>query len=283
MKIFKNSALDVFLVLYAIVGSSLPFIISSFDFWFWVIVTPFQIVFTVVIMNTSMHHHTHVPLFVNKKLNRLYELFVSMPTAIPFQMWKYFHLTHHKYNNDTKKNNIVKDPLSFYRYGKDNNRENFWLYTVYGLYRDIVGISIADKENTCSTKFKLQDMDKLKTENLMILLYLSSVLLITGWYFAYYVFVVLLSLIANNANSYGEHYQAVDHSNFRCDSVGNYNRLFNFLCFNSGYHQEHHVKPSLHWTKLPEITSTLPKNRTTIDKLYMFNAPYFSDLKELFK
>lgn len=283
MKIFKNSALDFFLVLYAIIGFSLPFIISTFDVWAWVLLTPLQVIFMVVVMNTSMHHHTHVPIFVNKRLNRLYELFVSMATMIPFQLWKYFHLTHHKYNNDVKKNNIVKDPLSFYRYGKNNERENFWLYVVFGLYRDISGISVKDVANTCSTKFKLQDTKKLRTENIMLVLYLLAVLWVTGWYFVYYSFVIIVTLMANNANSYGEHYGAMDHGNFRCDSVGSYSKLFNFLCFNSGFHQEHHVKPSLHWTKLPEITNTLPEKRTTINGIYMFNAPLLKDLKELFK
>jgi fatty acid desaturase len=285
MKIFRNSILDVFLVLYAIVGFMLPFAIAYLveSIWVWVLLTPFQIVYTVVLMNTSMHHHTHVPIFNNKFLNRAYELFVSMPSTIPFQLWKYCHLIHHKYNNDIQKNGIVKDPISFYRYGKNGQRENVWSYIVYGLYRDLSGISQRDTDNTCSTKFKTPNIKKLFTENVMIVLYFLSIMFVNFWYSIYYLIVILLTLIANNANSYGEHYGAVDHANFRCDSIGSYGRLYNFLCFNSGYHQEHHVKPSLHWSKLPELTDTLPKERTQIHGMFMFNAPFLNDLKELFK
>ena len=283
MRFFNKSSLDIFLVLYAIIGFSLPFLISTFNPIFWLILTPFQIVFIVVVMNTSMHHHTHVPIFKSTKLNRIYEIFVSMTTSIPFQLWKYLHLTHHRFNNDKKKDGVVKDPLSFYRYGKDNERENFWSYVVLGLYRDFSGESSRDTLETCSTKFDLKEIDKLKIEKMFIMLYFLTILVVSWTYFIYYVLVVLLTLFANNANSYGEHYLATDHANFRCDSIGSYGKLFNFLCFNSGYHQEHHVKPSLHWTRLSELTHTLPDSRKTINGLYIFNAPLLDDFKLLFR
>jgi fatty acid desaturase len=151
------------------------------------------------------------------------------------------------------------------------------------MFRDLTGQSILDKNNTCSTKCILRDTSKLKTENLMIVLYLVAIMLFTGWYFVYFIFVAMLISMTNNAESYGEHYNAIDHSNFRCDSVSSYGRLYNFFCFNIGYHQEHHVKPGLHWSRLPEITPTLPEKRTTIDTMYIFNLPYYKDFKELFK
>jgi fatty acid desaturase len=126
MKIFKNSTLDFFLVLYAVIGFLFPFIVSTFNVWVWVLLTPIQVLLVVTALNTSMHYHMHNPLFLNRYLNRFFEIFSSMFTLIPFQLWKYFHVAHHRYNNDIKKNNIVKDPVSFYRYGKNNQRENVW-------------------------------------------------------------------------------------------------------------------------------------------------------------
>lgn len=34
--------------------------------------------------------------------------------------------------------------------------------------------------------------------------------------------------------------------------TSHYGWVYNFLCFNDGYHAEHHAYPGLHWTKLPE-------------------------------
>ena len=36
--------------------------------------------------------------------------------------------------------------------------------------------------------------------------------------------------------------------------TSHYGRIYNFLCFNDGYHAEHHGDPAIHWTNLPEIS-----------------------------
>jgi hypothetical protein len=36
--------------------------------------------------------------------------------------------------------------------------------------------------------------------------------------------------------------------------TSHYGRIYNFLCFNDGYHAEHHSAPAIHWTKLPKVS-----------------------------
>jgi hypothetical protein len=48
----------------------------------------------------------------------------------------------------------------------------------------------------------------------------------------------------------------------RGSPTSHYGWIYNFLCFNDGYHAEHHTYPGLHWTKLPEHvepTATISK------------------------
>ena len=35
--------------------------------------------------------------------------------------------------------------------------------------------------------------------------------------------------------------------------TSHYGRIYNFLCFNDGYHAEHHAAPAIHWTTLPRL------------------------------
>ncbi|HLJ45179.1 MAG TPA: fatty acid desaturase [Bryobacteraceae bacterium] len=45
------------------------------------------------------------------------------------------------------------------------------------------------------------------------------------------------------AQGYWEHHSG--------PAVSHYGRLYNSLCFNDGYHAEHHSNPAVHWTELP--------------------------------
>jgi Fatty acid desaturase len=38
------------------------------------------------------------------------------------------------------------------------------------------------------------------------------------------------------------------------EPTSNYGRLYNFLCFNDGFHAEHHANPTRHWTMLADRT-----------------------------
>jgi hypothetical protein len=42
-------------------------------------------------------------------------------------------------------------------------------------------------------------------------------------------------------------------------TTSHYGRLYNFLFFNDGYHVEHHARPGLHWTRLPESTVAIAR------------------------
>jgi hypothetical protein len=41
-----------------------------------------------------------------------------------------------------------------------------------------------------------------------------------------------------------------------------YGRLYNLLCFNDGYHVEHHAHPHVHWTRLPECLAARGESPT---------------------
>jgi fatty acid desaturase len=54
------------------------------------------------------------------------------------------------------------------------------------------------------------------------------------------------------AHTYTMHYGAKP-GNYYANSVSSYHRLYNWLFFNNGYHQEHHWDPKAHWTTMPRV------------------------------
>ena len=228
-------------------------------------------------MGTSLHYHIHNNIFKSKKLNRIYEILTSAAISVPVQGYTWYHTMHHKYNNDKPVDGKVNDPSSTYIYN------NIWKYTFIGAIHDISGKSIKDLYNYCNTPIRIKDFDKLKTENRFILGKFILLFLLNWMYGLLYVVIYYFTVVANRAEAWGEHNEVLDHKNFRANSVSNYSKIYNILTLNSGYHQEHHVRPAEHWTKLPKITKTLPKDRTTTKRVYIFNGPWYNDLIKLFK
>ena len=55
-----------------------------------------------------------------------------------------------------------------------------------------------------------------------------------------------------NVQNYYRHYGANPKSR-SADAVSHYGQLYNVLTFNDGFHQEHHLNPGAHWSKLPAV------------------------------
>jgi fatty acid desaturase len=90
-----------------------------------------------------------------------------------------------------------------------------------------------------------------------------------------YLLIVYSTWLFNAALSYCEHYNVTDWQQRGKNSVSCYNKWYNLLFFNSGYHQEHHYSPSVHWTDLPKLTQYLPPDRNIIQYTLLHNNPYY--------
>ena len=72
------------------------------------------------------------------------------------------------------------------------------------------------------------------------------------WVLLCYLPAFDLALALVNVQNYYEHYGALPEDRY-ADSVSYYGRLYNVLAFNDGYHQEHHLRPQLHWSHMPDV------------------------------
>jgi fatty acid desaturase len=93
------------------------------------------------------------------------------------------------------------------------------------------------------------------------LLFFIAVLLLIGLWdplaLGYLLGVFYLGQVLAAAENYVEHLDAVPGDRFK-NAVSCYSPWYNQVWFNNGYHQEHHFRPSLHWTLLPTLKAELP-------------------------
>lgn len=283
MNIFRNSPKDIWLIVYTLAVGLMPFAIITADIdgvW-WAIVLPFQAWFIANLQNAPLHHHSHWSTFNNKTLNKIYEVILSAISGITHETWKHVHLTHHIHVNDCPVDGKTKDPISVFKNGKNGEVENFWSFCFSNAVGDIKHKFIMQKKQISKHIFdnKLNNI-----QNVSWIIYCALIFLANVKFGLWMILVYFVAHFLNYATSYGEHWGVLDRrGDTTQDSVGIYSKWYNWIGFGAGYHQEHHNKPGMHWTKLHTLTPKMHPNRRIVKSMHIFNAPYWAHFKLLFK
>lgn len=289
-KIFKHSIKDIFLVTQTLLAVAVAYTMAVLDLTiFWcLLVTPFHIFLILNIQNTSLHHHTHWATFNNRTLNNLYELLIAAASGLKPQVYRFVHSVHHKYVNDSPVNGVSKDGISVFAHGVNGKVENVWKFC----FRNAVSSWLEPWKYIFYTAWRAERLQKpminltlWKREQFAIIFFFTSILTINFLYGIWLLGVVyFLSQFLNYSWHYGEHYGSYHYrGDTTQDSVGIYNKWYNLVCFNSGYHQEHHHRPGVHWTKQSQITPMLPESRITVNGMHITNVPWLQHFKLLIK
>lgn len=227
----------------------------------------------------SYHNHVHTPLFAPRSLNLVFGLFASAVSGVPATGYRIGHLYHHQHTIDYSQfplrewlglgsfRGIARRLLltaDVFRLGMLVTTLRLLLAPVP---RDLVQPAPEQRYPSGDaylthlfqvTLYQIRTSSRavratIFAQALSATLYLAA-LCAMDWRFFLVVFVpssFLYGLLAQ-CGEYGQH-NGVDASNARADSVSAYGRLYNVLFLNSGYHQEHHVRPGVHWMKLPQF------------------------------
>jgi fatty acid desaturase len=197
----------------------------------------------------------------------------SIALGVPHVLYHHYHMNHHFGDNDTKgPDGSTKDWSSIYRYGKEDQPESFWKYIIISFFRvDVIPVvKVAARHH---------DLPQLAVESLALAAF-WAVMAVVNW--KYFVFFYLpsyyLGWVLSYAEGYLEHYRAQPGNQY-ANSVSSYNRLYNFLWFNNGYHQEHHWDPKRHWTRMRELHEQI-KNQMAANHTRVLRGPHFTALLE---
>ncbi|WP_431045583.1 fatty acid desaturase family protein [Streptomyces sp. P1-3] len=227
------------------------------------------------------HLFTHAPWFTSNRLNALVSVLNSMNIGQSVQAYRLTHVrNHHRFNNDSKaEDGTTRDLSSTYRAGKDGEHAPLPRYAVGGALRSFAdrGREVLyvrrlwrvgrDETVLCSLASRgaarrareLRQIQADRAAHVLVLVLFAAIS--WQWLLLCYAPAFLLSLTIVNVQNYYRHYGADPHER-AADSVSYYGRLYNLVTFNDGYHQEHHLSPTAHWSDLPAVRE---RNRARLD------------------
>ena len=253
MKLFAHSPRDAFLIGFPLI--ELPLHVYS-TAMFGQLSAPVTVslgVFLILLICTNFqctaHNFLHNPFFVSKRLNQVFSVVNTLVLGMPQSLYRLHHLHHHKYNNDAKdpETGLTQDRTSTYRYARRPGQKEFILsYVFLGVFRNSFDSLMPEEKQR-----RWRSLTGVEIGALAIFVVLVCAVNWQGFLF-FYLPVWYLGHSAALAENYLEHHGAIP-GNRLTDSVSCYNALYNFVWFNNGYHQEHHYRPQIHWTKIPEL------------------------------
>ena len=199
-------------------------------------------------INSIAHNQIHNPYFVSAALNRAFSMLLSLTLGFTQTDYHYVHLRHHAGNSDRPgPDGETIDPLSIYRRGDDGQPENVWAYTFLSYFRDAPtrDFSSMTGRRRLDALWSRAEMAAVAVFYGLLALYdWRAILALLPFYY--------LGHSLSSLNGWYEHFGGNPDLPMAW-GVSSYNRLYNWLWFNNGYHAEHHYRPRHHWTQMKNL------------------------------
>ncbi|HVX63621.1 MAG TPA: fatty acid desaturase [Pirellulales bacterium] len=217
----------------------------------------------------TAHNFIHNPFFRSRRLNAVFSLINSLLLGGSQTLYRLHHLHHHKYNNDLPdpRTGTTNDFTSTWRYGRPpKHEESIVSYALLGYFRSDFRLLLREARRRRVLRNVAWELATLGA-----MLVVLATINFRGL-LCFYLPVWFFGNAAAMAENYLEHHGAAP-GNRQTDSVSCYNPLYNFVWFNNGYHQEHHYRPQLHWTRVPDVRRLLPpeSQRRVVRGAHWFN------------
>jgi len=189
------------------------------------------------------HNTVHTPVFYNRTLNRLFQVWLSLSYGFPVSEYLPGHnLSHHKFTQ--KGGDLMRTTRVRFRW---NLLNAIAFVPTVAFSVTLANLEFASKMG----KTKPAWLRQLRIETAAVWSVKIGLLLL-DWRKAL-LFVIIPHVFAVwgiTAVNYVQH-DGCDEDDAYNHSRNFVGKLFNWLTFNNGYHGMHHVQPGLHWTLLP--------------------------------
>ena len=258
MKVFRHSQ-DVLPVLCIVTLSLLDLLVFFQARSVWVLAAWFVLVIGPKACICSWnHHHQHLGTFHQAVLNRLLEISYAFHTGVTTNAWVLHHVVGHHVNylDQTKDESAWKRP--------DGSTMGELEYTV------VTALTGYQRALRVSWRYPRYQPGFFGMGLVILALLVGA--FVHNPLNALFVFAIpmVAGYVITAWHTYC-HHAGLDTANHYEASHNIMHRSYNILTGNLGYHTAHHVKPKLHWSKLPEFHATIADRIP--DHLYI--EPFF--------
>lgn len=214
----------------------------------WYLAVP--LIATLSLLNFSvtigvLHMHTHRPLFVSRRANRVVDLLCCMPAALTAADMHEVHvINHHRF--DDGPGDITSTQ------GRERGLRAVWYWTRY---------SSIVKNHTARTVFAANpSASRRKRRYQFIFDFTLICTLIWTTFFTtdpvrftlFYWIPFLVTQATSGYFAWLTHAPARAFDNDPSKSLNTVGNWLNFFIFNQGYHSVHHRYPGIHWSQIPD-------------------------------
>jgi fatty acid desaturase len=217
------------------------------------------------------HLFTHNPWFRSPRLNAAASVLNSVNIGQSMQAYHVSHVrNHHRYHNDRPgPNGPPRDLSSTYADSTDGTHLSIWRYAfgcAFATLRNeawlrltafVPGLaaeqSARSADDVVGARLRQGERRQMRLELIVLSLVLLGLLIVRpSWVLFAYLPSFFTALVLVNVQNYFEHFGARPENRF-ANSVSHYGRFYNFITFNDGYHQEHHLCPQEHWSRMENV------------------------------
>lgn len=215
----------------------------------------------------ASHNFVHTPWFKPDWINRIYLAINSINIGVPQIHYRYEHLHHHRYGNDRPdQEGRTQDPTSIFTHGKNGQPENVFSYCALGPFRT----NFIESFREISRK---GESHQLRFELMACCLGFIGYSILSWQYVLFCLVPVLyLGWCLEHLENYYEHFGGTPENRY-ANSTSYYGFLYNALFCNEGYHQEHHLRPGIHWSKRPQTQHELQEELDKVDRVILRVPP----------
>lgn len=242
----------------------------------------FMMTYNIIVIS---HLFTHTAWFQIDWLNSIASMMNSINIGQSVQIYELKHVrNHHRFNNDQQdENGETKDWSSTYLEGKNNEHVSVFRYAFMGALSSLMNTGRELFSITRLWKLKKQDAlhsllsrgvegkaYELRQIRLDRMAYFFAICFFVAidwqWTICCYLPAFYLALAMVNIQNYYEHFGAMPDVK-TANSVSHYGRIYNFLTFNDGHHQEHHLRPSEHWSAMPKVRKLYSNELNQVERI----------------